>query len=1140
MKKYISLLSFLIVPFVLFAQFEDNFDDNSFPSTPDWFGNTDLFVVNASGELQNMDTAANTSYISTSASVQGITNWDFYFRMELAPSTSNQLEIYLQSDQADLTGSLNGYFLRIGASGADDAIELRLKTGTSSTLLLSGSLGSVAANPAQARVKVTRDDNGNWELLADYTGGTNFVSEGTVTDNTHLAGDYFGFVCEYTSSNVDAFFFDDIMIAPLFVDMTPPTVVSVMAISATEVDVTFDEALDPTSAENTSNYEIDNGINVTDAMLDGSDPTLVHLTVDPALESLQDYILTSSGIQDLTNNPSVSTDSPFSFLEAVGAEQYDILINEFFPDPNPVINGLPEEEFVELYNRSNKVIDLDGFQFNDSNSESTLPSFILLPDSYLILCKTSAVDAFVPYGDVLGVPSFPGLTNGGEILSLLDQNDEVIHSVTYSSPESYNDEERDGGGYTIELVNPNLYCQGGFDNWQASLDPEAGTPGRENSVFDNTPDTQGPALLSATIVGDNQVRLSFDDFLDASAEIVSNYSLSPSAGTLESAILEAPENNTVILTFQNNFEDMTTYTVTVNNITDCLGNPVDPNTTDFTYFFSEMAERFDVIITEIMADPTLPDGGTLGLPEQEYIELYNRSDKVINLENHLLSSGSMVMLPPQILMPGEYIVLYEADLESFGVYGDTLALDNFVSLSNTGDEIILYNPMGEVVNAVFYTDDWYQSTSKDDGSWSLELINPNAPCEFENNWRASVDISGGTPAQANSVLDSEPSASTPLDLTKAFPVTNDTIRLYFNKAVDVASASDPSNYTIDGLTVTGAIVEEPSFNTVLIALSSPIFETEIYTVTISSAVTDCQGSPVGQFNSTQFAIPVPIDSLDLIINEVLFFPETGGSRFVELYNRSEKVINLADLNITDRNDTLDIDDAIRVTTKCLLFPGEYIVLTPSPIDVRSRYVTQNPRAFLEVNLPSFNSILDEVVIYVSYNGEEQIIDELRYTRDYHFELLNNQRGVSLERIDFESPTDQRSNWHSASQAVGFATPTYLNSQTFTNPTTDATVEIQNATFSPNEDGFEDFLLINFAADKNGYSASIDIYDAKGRLVKKLANNELLGSETSYKWDGDTSENSKARIGVYVLFIELFSPDGSVEQIKKTCVVAGQL
>ena len=89
-----------------------------------------------------------------------------------------------------------------------------------------------------------------------------------------------------------------------------------------------------------------------------------------------------------------------------------------------------------------------------------------------------------------------------------------------------------------------------------------------------------------------------------------------------------------------------------------------------------------------------------------------------------------------------------------------------------------------------------------------------------------------------------------------------------------------------------------------------------------------------------------------------------------------------------------------------------------------------------------------------------------------------------------------SNWHSASEKVGFATPGYKNSQDFTNPKSNGSVTIEPNIISPDNDGFQDVISINYKLDSPGFVASVSILDRNGRLIKKLVNNELLGSEGS--------------------------------------------
>jgi hypothetical protein len=169
-----------------------------------------------------------------------------------------------------------------------------------------------------------------------------------------------------------------------------------------------------------------------------------------------------------------------------------------------------------------------------------------------------------------------------------------------------------------------------------------------------------------------------------------------------------------------------------------------------------------------------------------------------------------------------------------------------------------------------------------------------------------------------------------------------------------------------------------------------------------------------------------------------------------------------------------------------------------------------------------------------------VIDHLVYYENMHFALLNSTKGVSLERIDFNRPTNDRTNWHSAAKDVGYATPAYKNSQYLDAGETESPIAITPELFSPDEDGYNDVVNINYHFDQPGFVANITIYDSKGRLVKYLVRNELLGTSGTFSWDGISEEKEKARIGIYIVFVEVFDLSGNVKKYKKTCVVAGKL
>ena len=157
----------------------------------------------------------------------------------------------------------------------------------------------------------------------------------------------------------------------------------------------------------------------------------------------------------------------------------------------------------------------------------------------------------------------------------------------------------------------------------------------------------------------------------------------------------------------------------------------------------------------------------------------------------------------------------------------------------------------------------------------------------------------------------------------------------------------------------------------------------------------------------------------------------------------------------------------------------------------------------------------------------------------HFELIDIQDGVSLERISYNASAQDKNNWHSAASTNGYATPAYQNSQ-YTNGEGGTEVTLSPEVFSPDNDGYNDVLSISYAFDTPGMIGSVLIYDSRGRLEKTLVRNELLATTGTFFWDGINDEKMNARIGIYIVYFECFDTKGAVKKYKKACVVGGKL
>ena len=554
---------------------------------------------------------------------------------------------------------------------------------------------------------------------------------------------------------------------------------------------------------------------------------------------------------------------------------------------------------------------------------------------------------------------------------------------------------------------------------------------------------------------------------------------------------------------------------------------------------TQTVEPYDILISEFMADPTPVEH----LPNAEYIELYNRSKKNISLKDFKLVNGSVVTdLPDSILKSNKYFIIYtRKSTVNFGIYGDTLPVTKLITLSNPGDTFFLKSPDNRVIDAASYDLSYYQNSNKAQGGWSMERININAPC-LANNWIATTNLNGGTPGQKNSVYQ-DLIDKTPPQVLSSYTKDNNTIVLNFDKSLNRDSAKMPIHYQLDNNLRIQSIkmLDTLLSNIVQINLKDTLKKYPLYKLILKTSLKDCQGNPLSKEDTIKIQLPEKALRNDLIINELLMNPEVGGSRFVEIYNRSEKVIDLYDLKIANLYDTMKTD-VKPITSHYSLFPKSYVALTESPLYIQNRYkAVMYKKGIIKNRLPTWGDAFGNATIYGFEGTKPVIIDSFNYNKSFHNPLLTNTEGVSLERINPNDSTNNAANWHSAAATVLYATPAYQNSQSNLNPSVLGNNEeiftLINKTFSPNDDGFQDYLLMHYSVDKKGYLANIFIYDMEGKLVKRLAINELLSKEGQIKWDGETEEKLVAPVGTYIIYIELIDPDGGVKKIKKLCVLA---
>ena len=547
-------------------------------------------------------------------------------------------------------------------------------------------------------------------------------------------------------------------------------------------------------------------------------------------------------------------------------------------------------------------------------------------------------------------------------------------------------------------------------------------------------------------------------------------------------------------------------------------------------------QRFDIVIDEIMADPS----PQVGLPNIEYIELKNVSGQDVNLQGWKLTtltatSGSFgnYTLPADSFL----IITSTSGAASFTGFGRVLGIPGFPALTNDGTTLRLISKEGKTIHFVSYNLTWYQNAVKEEGGWSLEMIDPHNPCSATNNWKASIDNAGGTPGKKNSVDGLNKDNEAPI-VRNVWAKDGSTIVLQFDEAIDSTDAVNASRYSITpSLLINSIAVASNDFTVVELALNTSLSSGIIYNVTISG-IKDCSGNARSS-QEIKLGLPQDAVALDVVVNEILFNPGPDAYDYVEFYNRSNKIIDASKLYVGNRNSAGTISSLKKLSEQPFyIFPDSYVVITENLSSLQKNYLVKNTDAVLEVS--SLASFPDDKGTVVLANFQGEVVDELSYSDDWHFDLIANAEGVSLERIDPDKPTQNEDNWHSAASTAGYGTPTYKNSQYKQTNNISETVEITPKVFSPDNDGIDDIATIQYQITETGYVANISIFDVNGRIVRHLVKNATLGLKGSWNWDGLDEKGQKLLIGNYIIYTELFNLKGKKKQFKNVVVLARRL
>ena len=920
----------------------------------------------------------------------------------------------------------------------------------------------------------------------------------------------------------------------------PPVWVNTEVVNSKTIKVTLEGPVDSNTIT-TNHFTIDGGLKVTGVNTIESLNFL--LTLDSEMISGVTYQLAVAGIKDIFGNEMSAQQWPVVYYRVESADPDDVVINEFmYNEPDDY------SRYVELYNRSDKIIDLAGWkQANNTGTRRILTeeTTLLHPNEYVVITPDENLLFFFPGLPIMNVGNrLSALKNGGDSIIIENSDAIVIDSLSYTP---------DWGGAGVSLERKSVDVPAYYrENWSESTSSLLGTPGETNTaVMDADP----PEIIKIQQLENRGFIIELSKRPDRSRALnLDNYQIRP---TVNLSAVEL-SGNYIHLVIHSELVNNETYSITISGLTDIFGNMMERSEVDIRYFrLSDVSER-DVVINEILYRRK-----EAGSPE--FIELFNQSDKNFDLSDWSLSNSTgSVKLPEGLLIPAmQYLVFTDSGLlasESEMI----IQLPGFRSLNNTSDIVKLSDRNGETIDSLRYHSIWQNNPP----GVSLERRDPAALSIDPYNWLKSSDRRGSTPGEENSRFEIDDSPPEILFVNLFHP---DSLEVIFNKFIDLRNVVEKSDFSVSIRSHSQTEeIETPTFyvngQIVPVLWYDPV---EGHRVIIGTGNSD----PDAEMNLTidhigdhsgntafELKMPIvrPLKPGDLAFNEIMYQPITdqrdgmfNQSEYIEIFNRRSYPISLEGIylhNEPDNNGNYTIISPVNSIRKWipshgyLLFYPELTISTFSDSRVAIFFGLTDDEKMIPLRTDRNSLSLPNTGRQIFLADSSGLtIDWVDYSPDWHNPNLIDVRGVALERINPDLETNDPLNWSSSAHIEG-GTPGQENSihQTPENMSMNRGVSLNPNPFSPDGSGFQDRLFINYKLDEPDYLIRIRIFDRYGRLVRNLIHGEPAGFEGSYIWDGRTDDGQANRIGIYIILLEAYnSSAGKTMQFKETAVLARQ-
>ena len=219
-------------------------------------------------------------------------------------------------------------------------------------------------------------------------------------------------------------------------------------------------------------------------------------------------------------------------------QYHDVIITEVMADPMPAVM-LPDAEYIELLNRTNSSIVLQGYFFRINDKDYAFGSGIIEGKERVIVCHRDDSLSFSPFGKVLPMNKFPNLPKNNLHIELRNTYGQLVDHQ-YLTDEWFISADKQSGGWSLEMIDVSEPCLE-KENWHECTNAIGGTPGQKNSIEGSITEQYLTEVAYVSVENDTTLHIGFTRKMDSSVAVnCSNYSLLPNSSNIKKALLQSP------------------------------------------------------------------------------------------------------------------------------------------------------------------------------------------------------------------------------------------------------------------------------------------------------------------------------------------------------------------------------------------------------------------------------------------------------------------------------------------------------------------------------------------------------------------------------------------------------------------------